>query len=150
MSDDDAVGIESLNDKSVFFGLDDTQLGRIAALFRRRVYAPGEFLFPAGEPGDTLFIIESGEVELFCTRDNGKRVPLATVGAGALLGEMSLITVEPRSASGIAVQQTRVMMLKNKDLAGLLKEDKDLMVSMLLNITRLLSKRLRQADQRLH
>ncbi len=144
-----AAGTDILRDKNVFFGLSDEQLEMIAGLCRRAAFGPGEPLFREGDPGDALYIVESGNVELFRTREDGTRVTLATVAAGALLGEMSLVNIEPRSATGVAVGETRVIALRNNHLAELLREDKDLLITLLLNITRILSKRLRQADQKL-
>jgi CRP-like cAMP-binding protein len=159
MDDGSAVEADALRDKSVFFGLEDEQLAMIAACSRRQVFAPGEFLFREGDPGDALFIIEKGHVELFRTRPNGERVTFATVKDGALLGEMSLVNIEPRSASGVIApppgaqggddQSARVIVIRNNDLAEFLREDKDFLIVILLNITRILSKRLRQADQKL-
>lgn len=159
MTDGSNVDADALRDKSVFFGLADEQLEMIAACSRRQVFVPGEFLFREGDPGDALFIVERGRVELYRTRPNGERVVFATVKDGALLGEMSLVNIEPRSASGVAVpvpgaehtadENTRVVVIRNNDLAGFLREDKDLLVVLLLNITRILSKRLRTADERL-
>lgn len=145
-----AAGGDILRDKSVFFGLSDDQLELIAGLCRRADFSRGETLFREGDPGDTLYIVESGKVELFRTRGDGSRVTLAVVAAGALLGEMSLVNIEPRSATGVAAADTRVIVLRNSHLAEILREDKDLLITLLLNITRILSKRLRLADQRLH
>lgn len=149
MSDSAVATMDNLRDKSVFFGLRDDQLEAIAVLSQRLVFKVGEPLFREGDPGDALYIVESGRVELQRTRKDGTRAVLATVCAGALLGEMSLINIEPRSATGVALEETRVILIRNGDLADLLREDKDLLISLLLNITRILSKRLRLADQKL-
>lgn len=149
MTDGAAANRDLLRDKNVFFGLSEEQLGIIAILSQRLAFERGEFLFSEGGPGDALYIIESGTVELYRTRKDGTRTVLATVGPGALLGEMSLVNIEPRSASGVAVEATRVIRVRNNDLAAQLREDKDLLITLLINITRILSKRLRQADQKL-
>src|SRR5687768_15121257 len=63
-----------------------------------RELAAGQWLFREGDPGDCAFVIESGSVLVFRERQ-GERLPLATLKAGDLIGEMSLIDQLPRSAS---------------------------------------------------
>lgn len=72
---------------------------------KRDVYFPGDSLFSEGDPGDTAFIVESGEIEIFRT-EQGKEIRLGKVGPGALIGEMALIDDEPRMATARAVCQS--------------------------------------------
>lgn len=71
---------------------------------KRDVYYPGDRLFSEGDSGDTAFIIESGEVEIFRT-EQGKEIRLGMIGPGALVGEMALIDDEPRMATARAASQ---------------------------------------------
>lgn len=61
------------------------------------VLADGQVLFREGEPGQHMYIVKSGRLEL---RTGGRR--LETVGPGGLLGEMALIDPAPRSATAVA------------------------------------------------
>ena len=74
---------------------------------------------------------------------------MTTLPAGSIMGEVTLVHIEPRSATAIAaVDGTEVVVLRNTELADLFKEDRELLVVILLNITRILSKRLRSATSR--
>ena len=69
-----------------------------------RTYRAGEVVFAEGQPGDSMYALLEGEVEI----RKGDRV-LETVPAGGVFGEMALIDQEARSASAIAVTDCRVV-----------------------------------------
>ncbi len=60
-------------------------------------FEPGQAIFREGEPGDSLYIVAEGQVDIML----GARI-LETVGPGGILGELALIDDKPRSASAIA------------------------------------------------
>src|ERR1051325_7782726 len=61
----------------------------------------GATLFRAGDPGNTLYIICSGEVEIFIHDDTGHKIVLEQAKAGAAFGELSMLDGGPRSASAL-------------------------------------------------
>jgi len=83
---------------------------------RYRRVPPGTRVLEEGKPGDTLLIIVSGQVAI---SKNGAE--LARLGAGAVLGEMALITGAPRSATAIASEAVEYFELARSDLAQLAK-----------------------------
>ena len=142
------VSISIFQDKEVFFGLSDEQLAEIALVAERKRYKQGEVLFNEGEMGDALFIIESGEVDLIVKKGEGE-LKLATLPAGAVMGEMTLINIETRSATAKAASESSAIILKNSILSGIFNQNRELFIVVLVNITRILSKRLRQANQKM-
>lgn len=68
-----------------------------------RNFAAGEHLFREGEPGDEAYLLKAGSVEI-SRRQGNRDTPLATVGRGAIIGEMALIDDQPRMASAKAVE----------------------------------------------
>src|SRR5437870_8324910 len=94
---------ELLKGLEIFSKLTDKQIRKLARLFTPRRYAKGEILIKKGETGLGMFVIKSGLVEVFDTRDS-HRVALATVGAGKCVGEMSLMDERPRSANVVALE----------------------------------------------
>jgi CRP-like cAMP-binding protein len=62
----------------------------------------GEILFQAGEPGESLFIVRSGSVELFIKDTVGQKIVLTISEAGDLFGELSLLDSGPRTATAVA------------------------------------------------
>lgn len=71
----------------------------------RRVFYAGSLLFREGELGSNAFLIESGKVEVFVTRQ-GVETHLADLGSGEIVGEMALVSKGPRQASVRAVELT--------------------------------------------
>ncbi len=90
--------------------LSAAELDAIAAIVETKDIAPGKELFREGEPGDGLYLVSAGEVEVVKRGAAGEH-SLAKLGAGGVLGEMSLVTSDARSATGRALVQTSVLHL---------------------------------------
>jgi len=86
------------------------ELDAIASIAERREIAAGKELFREGDAGDGLYLVVAGEVNVIKLSAEGEHV-LAKLGAGAVLGEMSLITSDARSATGRATATTVVLHL---------------------------------------
>jgi CRP-like cAMP-binding protein len=103
--------------------LDDSQLTALAAGSRRQQFTAGEHLFRQGEAGDSLMLITRGRARVLATGDHGLAVPVASRTAGDVLGEMSLLTGEPRSATVVADDETEVIVVDHDTFAGVLAAD---------------------------
>jgi CRP/FNR family cyclic AMP-dependent transcriptional regulator len=111
-----------------------------------RLHVPaGRLLFAAGDPGDCLYIIKSGSVELFVRNTVGDKVLLHTSGEGDLFGELSLLDSGPRSASALAAGPTDLLVLHRKDLIAFMAERPEALRGLLLVV----GERLRLADDML-
>src|SRR5258706_3342289 len=100
----------------LFSLLDDLEASVLAQQLDEKTYIAGEQIITAGEPGNSMFVIQQGEVELFIFDQNNERVSLATISDGDLFGELSLLDTEPRSASAIALAKTNVLIIDRHDL----------------------------------
>ena len=74
-------------------------------MIERRRYEAGEVILRENEPGETAYIIETGQVEV-TRKQNGRSIHLAYIGPGKSFGEMSMIDDKPRSATVTAVEPT--------------------------------------------
>ena len=90
--------------------LSDAELDVISAIVETQNVAAGKDLFREGDPGDGLFLVVTGEIDVIKRGPRGDR-SLARMGAGGVLGEMSLITSDMRSATGRAIVDSRVLRL---------------------------------------
>lgn len=82
----------------IFAQLDADELAVLKPHLTRRVFAPGEFVFREGDPGDDLYVITMGTASV--RRADGTRsTRLATFGPSTVFGEMALLDARPRSAS---------------------------------------------------
>jgi CRP/FNR family transcriptional regulator, cyclic AMP receptor protein len=84
------------------------ELDAIAAIVETRDVAAGKDLFREGDPGDGLFLVISGEIDVTKRAPGGEHL-LARLGPGGVLGEMSLVTADARSATGRALVDSRVL-----------------------------------------
>jgi EAL domain-containing protein (putative c-di-GMP-specific phosphodiesterase class I) len=81
----------------------------------RQTFAPGAQIFTDGDTGNVVYLIEQGKVELAQNLD-GHRVVLAELGGGEMLGELSVIDGEPRSATATAIEDTHVIVASRAEL----------------------------------
>ena len=110
----------------------------------RRVSA-GEALIRQGEPGRTLYFILSGKLEVYALSSDGITLgPVATVGAGSVLGEQAFFDSGPRSASTWAVEECEVAALAADQFAAFEKESPALARDLLFALGSVLSIRLRK------
>ncbi len=83
----------------LFSSLPSAQLKKVSLIATERTIPANEMLFRQGDTGDSLFIIISGQVKVFRTGSDGVETVLAHRGPSDSIGEMALLTDEPRSAS---------------------------------------------------
>lgn len=97
---------------SPFFGrLDRAGRAEIAGELEFVTVGGGEYLFRQGDPGDSLYVIDSGLLEVRLMDIDGKEQTLDRLDAGATVGEMALLSGRPRSAGVVAVVDTRLVRL---------------------------------------
>jgi selenocysteine lyase/cysteine desulfurase len=105
----------------LFSGLGDEELAELAGSLRLLRLERGATLFAEGAPAGSAFLVVRGAVE--ATRVRGdRRLRLATVGPGRLLGELSLVDGGPRTATCTAVEPTLVLELDRDVVAGLMDD----------------------------
>lgn len=81
-------------------------------------YEAGETIFKQGEPGDTLYVVRSGEVAISFDGE-----PLETVGVGSILGEMALIDRSARSATATAKNACQLIPVNEGRFRSLVSEN---------------------------
>jgi CRP-like cAMP-binding protein len=133
----------------IFAGLPDSALRRILSATRRVEVAAGERLIEEGEAAVSMFVVADGDLEICKRGRDGSEFCLAVLRRGDCVGEMSLIDIQPRSATVRAVGAAALLMLDQAAIAGLYRTDLEVYTLLVLNIAREISRRLRQADQAL-
>jgi uncharacterized membrane protein len=137
------VDVSLLADVPIFRFLDDTERGTLAALFEERTCGVGETIFHRGEPGDELFLVKEGRVNVFVTSDVGEMISLANAAAGDVFGEISLLDGGPRTASAAAVDVTTVLTLDREKLLELVQRHPHVALDLLT----VMGQRLRATDE---
>lgn len=107
--------------------------------------AAQQILFQTGEPGGTLYVVESGKVEIYIKDNAGQKILLKTASAGDFFGEVSLFDGRPRTATAVAVSESRLLALSREDLlaalGGMLRvADKLLQTTVARNVNEMMEK----------
>ena len=121
--------------------LSEAELDAIAAIVETRDVAAGKELFREGDPGDGLFLVLAGEIDVVKRGPRGDR-SLARMGPGGVLGEMSLITTDLRSATGRAIVDSQVLCLPVRRFRALLEEGSTAALKVAAAIAEVLARRL--------
>ena len=103
--------VDALGSVSYFAGLDTDALSRVAAGVRSRRFRRGEVIFHAGDPGDALFILLSGEVKISLPSEAGEEAILVRLRPGDVFGELALLDGAPRSATATALSAAETVVL---------------------------------------
>lgn len=136
---------EFLRHVPIFGGLPDAALQRLLERMQLRACAAGDVICAEGDPAREMFVVRSGAVEVRKRALDGDAC-LARLRAGDEFGEMSLIDIQPRSASVVACEPTELYVLGNMDLLALYEEDLASYTFFVQNLCRELSRRLRVAN----
>lgn len=121
--------------------LSAAELDAVAAITESRVIAAGAELFREGDAGDGLFLVVAGAVDVVKRAPSGER-SLAHLGAGGVLGEMSLVTSDARSATGRALVETKVLHLPAARFRKLLEAESSAALKVVAAIADVLARRL--------
>lgn len=107
-------------------------------------FRAGEIIYREGDPGDAVFILTKGEIEVLRDVD-GKPVRLAVLRTGAIFGEMGAIRSKPRSTTVRTMGDVTLMTISAETFLSTFRRDNPLALSIL----QMLCERLLQADNRL-
>jgi len=143
-----AERLEFLRTIPVFAGLDEQGL-KIFVEHAQEIACPaGMLAVHEGAPGNQMFIIYSGSVQIIKGLGEPREHILATLHSRDHFGEMCIIECVARSASARATEDTVLLGLKGSDLFHLFKYRADQYAILILNLARDLSRRLRALDER--
>jgi NTE family protein len=96
---------------SVFGELDDSAAALLRDRLRWIAIAGGQTLMAQGEPGDSMYLLVSGRLRAYVLQDDGTQRMVREMSRGQVIGEMSLITHEPRSATVVAIRDSVLVRL---------------------------------------
>jgi CRP-like cAMP-binding protein len=112
-----------LGEVALFAPLAPEERQRLAERARTLLYGPGETILRAGAGGGSMFVVLRGRVEIRVPQDDGRRVRVAEIASGEVMGEMSLLTGEPRSADAHALGEVELIEVRRPEMKALLEEN---------------------------
>jgi CRP-like cAMP-binding protein len=101
-------------------GLPDEVLELLASKVTSHQLAKDDVLFREDEPGDAVFFIRLGWVKIVVSDTGGNQLTINQIGPGEIIGEMSLLDEQPRSAGAVALSPVQVLRLANGDFRAVI------------------------------
>jgi CRP/FNR family transcriptional regulator, cyclic AMP receptor protein len=108
-----------LRQASIFSTLSDEELNALAAQVELEHYSTGDMIFFRDDPGDAMYVVQEGTVDLVVKDTAGFEVSLLRVAAGQVFGELSFLDGKPRSASARALTEVQVLVIRRDALVSL-------------------------------
>jgi len=139
--------IRLLQAMPIFGGVSEEALRFLMGLAKEVEVPEGHFYYHEGEPGNSVFVLETGKVVLM-KRWQDKDHVLKSLLRGDSFGEVALIDLQPRNTSALAVEASRAIELSTEDLYKLYKRHLEQFALIYMNMARQVCRRLREADKR--
>jgi signal transduction histidine kinase len=134
------VALESVN---LFRSLAPDELRDLRAITQERRFAAGSEIFREGDPGDGVFVVGDGLVEISGLISGEAHRVFSQLGPGEIFGEMAVIEHRPRSATATALMDTSVYFIPRDEMLALLQRSP----APAFNVLQEISRRLREFDQ---
>jgi CRP/FNR family cyclic AMP-dependent transcriptional regulator len=114
-----------LSDIKFFSLLDEEDLRLLGSVIDTEYLHKGKTLFEKGDPGEALFIVRTGSVELFILSVTGEKIVLTVAEAGDLFGELTLSEQKSRTATAVALEDTELIVMTRENLLLFFKRKPD-------------------------
>lgn len=132
-----------LADVHIFELLDADERAALAPLLESEHFAKAETIYHYGDPGDTIYIVRSGKMQVWVENDEGQRLVISEPEAGDVFGETSFLDGGPRTATACALEDTELLSLDRNRLLDFIDNHSHAALDLLTVVGR----RLRANDQ---
>ncbi len=129
----------------IFLGLDAETVALVLQHLHRETVRAGQVIFEQDAPGDDLYVVESGQVQVIRRLESGTEEIFATLYAGEIFGEMALLEQQPRSARVVAHSDVKLLSISRHTFDYLVEETPSVAIHLLERI----SSRLRERNEKL-
>jgi CRP/FNR family transcriptional regulator len=136
---------ELLQKVPLFSELTPDELAQVARVAIPREFPTETRVFHEGDPGDACYIVRQGSCRVTREHPDGRAITLATLGPGAIFGELAMFDSGRRSASVEATDDLRLLVLPARDMRSLIREHPEMAEKLIVALTR----RLREANERI-
>jgi CRP-like cAMP-binding protein len=140
------VTITQLREVGLFGALSDEFLEHLVSTLTVLRVTAGNSVFREGDPAREMYVVLDGEIEVLKKSRRGRETRVAILGPNDTFGEMSIIDMQPRSATVRALGPAVLLRISTEEMDALYRYDLKSYTLIVLNIARDLSRRLRVAD----
>ena len=139
------ANVESLlQDLPFFHDLSYEELHAVASIGNFHSVRAGETIFKQGDPGDALYVLITGGVQIFLLGEKNERIELARLTDGAYFGDLALIDGQQRSAGAVAMEDCEFFLVGRTEFLRLMTESPRILADVLIG----LSEHIRNSNQR--
>ncbi|HUA66252.1 MAG TPA: ATP-binding protein [Alphaproteobacteria bacterium] len=119
----------------LFREVDPKELQALRSIAEERLFPAGTRIFSENEPGDGVYVIQDGLVEIAHLVGDQAQCVFSKIGPGEIFGEMAVIEDRPRSATTTAVKETRVYFIPRDQMVALLRRSPALSLKLLQEVS---------------
>ncbi|MEQ8514065.1 MAG: Crp/Fnr family transcriptional regulator, partial [Chromatocurvus sp.] len=123
-----------LQQVEIFQGLSDDEIDTLTESSTRRSFPKNTVVIHENDPADSLFVIETGRVKVYCSDKNGKEFIMNTQGTGDYFGELALLDDSTRSASVRTVEKCTFCIVYKDDFNRVLDEHPNIARQLIRNL----------------
>jgi CRP-like cAMP-binding protein len=138
--------INLLRPLSMFSGLGDGELRKVARLFVQKLFRPGDQVFAKGDSGDEAFIVLRGKISIQLELESPA---VAQLGDGKIFGELAFLDGAPRAAFAVATQPSILLVMKRTGFAEVVRREPNLGMVVMRNLAHDLALKLRGVNEAL-
>ena len=139
--------IDTLRHCRLFDLLTDEELAKIVPLFQLHHFRKGDYVCREGAWGDSMYVVDSGEIRVFKKLDVNNTWDITTLKAGDFFGEVALIDGSPRTATAVTAMNSTVLELLGRDFKSLMTRSDVVSTKLLESLLRVLINRIRATDE---
>ncbi len=125
----------ALESSALFRNLSRDEVGAVRRIAQERRFAAGQEVFREGDPGDGVYVVKEGTVEISGSLGQGARRVFSRIGPGEIFGEMAVIEHRPRSATATATVDTDVYFIPRGEMLYLVERLPGLALSLLQEVS---------------
>jgi CRP/FNR family transcriptional regulator, cyclic AMP receptor protein len=145
----DPLDYNKLRSVSLFRDLDKNEIEVVYKRVFEQSVKKDSILFMEGARGEFLYIIIAGRVEIIKKTKGNEEMVLATMGPNEIIGEMSLIDAEPRTATARTSEDSVLIVITKQKFNEILQSDPRIAAKILMGLLKVINKRLRIMDKKL-
>jgi uncharacterized membrane protein len=138
-----SADIAMIAEVPIFELLDDAERGALAQMMDCREFKAGSVIFEYGDPGGEIFILRSGNVEVFVVNPQGEKIIVAENQRGDVVGELSFLDGGHRTATAFAREDTQALTMNRDRLLAFIDRHPHAAIDLLTVVGR----RLRATDE---
>lgn len=143
----DADVFDGILESSFLKGLDPGELAMLAGSMHRKVMSEGTTVFIQNMPGESLYLVQRGAVQLSRMLPEGEESTLIILGPEEIFGEISIIVPTRRSVTARVVEECSLLILTRRDFDVLSDRHPRLSMKIMRNILREFSERQQSAEE---